>query len=71
MSPTRVKIKANLAGSENSDQVLSGNSGHLSVALPGQRYRRRLGLCPMAFRPHRFAVRSPPSSADRSRRRAH
>src|SRR2546423_13911939 len=24
------------AGSENSDQGLSGNSGHLSVALPGQ-----------------------------------
>src|SRR5262249_40390071 len=25
-----------IAGSENSDHVLSGNSGHLPVALPGQ-----------------------------------
>jgi hypothetical protein len=26
-----------VAGSENSDQVLSGNSDHLPVALPGQK----------------------------------
>ena len=25
------------AGSENSDHILSGNSGHLPVALPGQK----------------------------------
>jgi len=31
------------AGSENSDQVLSGNSDHLSVALPGQTIEFRRG----------------------------
>jgi len=35
-SNDRLPMRLSRAGSENSDHLLSGNSGHLPVALPGQ-----------------------------------
>src|SRR5688500_1479833 len=35
-APVLHSVTVPVAGSENSDRLLSGNSGHLPVALPGQ-----------------------------------